>query len=99
MDEATVGMSETQIRQVSMKIVRLQTDTFYNECRAYGKIINHGVNGKVAVHCHGHLAIPAAMEEELAERFEVERGRTSAKIADLFSLRHFLVTNRRDWES
>ena len=68
---ATIGMSRKQIRKTSIKTVRLQTDPFFNECRAYGKLIDRGLNGKVAVRCHGHLAIPAAIEEELAQRFEV----------------------------
>ena len=64
-------MSRRQIREVSIKNIRLQTDPFFNECRAYGKLIASGVNGKVAVHCHGHLALPASIEDELAQRFEV----------------------------
>lgn len=68
---ATIGMSRKQIRKTSIKTVRLQTDPFFKECRAYGKLIDRGVNGKVAVRCYGHLAIPAAIEEELAQRFEV----------------------------
>ncbi|CAD6583699.1 MAG: hypothetical protein ASARMPRED_001480 [Alectoria sarmentosa] len=68
---ATVGMSEEEIRNISIKTIRFQTDPFYNECRAYGRLIEYGVNGKVAVRCHGHMAILAAREEELAQRFEV----------------------------
>ena len=71
MREATIGMNRTQIRKTSKRIVRLQTDPFFNECRAYSKFLDRGVNGKVAVRCHGHLAIPAAIEDELAQQFEV----------------------------
>lgn len=48
-----------------------QADPFYHECRAYGRLIYCAVNGKVAVRCHGHLALFAAREEDLARRFEV----------------------------
>ncbi len=64
-------MSEKELKTIPMKTIRLQTDPFYNECRAYGRLIECHVNGKVAVRCHGHMAIPAAREEELAQRFEV----------------------------
>ena len=64
-------MSEEELKKIPINTVRLQTDPFYNECRAYGRLIEYDVNGKVAVRCHGHMAIPAAREEELARRFEV----------------------------
>lgn len=64
-------MSSEEIYEISIETVRLQTDPFYNECRAYGRLIEHGMNGKVAVLCYGHLVIPAAIEEELAQRFDV----------------------------
>lgn len=64
-------MSKKERDKIPLETVRLQMDPFYNECRAYGRLIDRGVNGKVAVRCHGHLFIPAAMEEELAQRFEV----------------------------
>lgn len=46
-------------------------DPFFNECRAYGRLIKKNVNGKVAVRCHGYLMIPADREDELKERFGV----------------------------
>ena len=64
-------MSDEEIHKISIKTIRFQSDPFYNECRAYGRLIDCGVNGKVAVRCHGHLEIPAAREEELAQRFDV----------------------------
>lgn len=64
-------MSEEEIQKIPIKTIRFQTDPFYNECRAYGRLIECDVNGKIAVRCHGHMAIPAAREEELARRFEV----------------------------
>lgn len=64
-------MSKKELEKIPIETIRLQTDPFYNECRAYGRLIECDVNGKVAVRCHGHIAIPAAREEELNRRFEV----------------------------
>ena len=64
-------MSEDEIKKIPIETIRFQSDPFYNEYRAYGKLIEHNVNGKVAVRCHGHMAIPATREEELDRRFEV----------------------------
>lgn len=58
--------------KIPIETIRFQTDPFYNKYRVYGRFIECGVNGKVAVRCHGHIAIPAAKEEELARRFEVD---------------------------
>ena len=65
-------MSEEEIEKIPIETICFHTDPFYNECRAYGKLIEGDVNGKVAVRCHGHMTIPAAREEELAQRFEVD---------------------------
>ena len=46
-------------------------DPFFNECRAYGKMIDAKINGIVAVRCHGYLLIPATRELELRQRFGV----------------------------
>lgn len=46
-------------------------DPFFNECRAYGRLIDKNVNGKVAVRCYGYLMIPANREEELKDRYGV----------------------------
>lgn len=65
-------MSPKELKQIPIETIRFHTDPFYNECRAYGRLMERDVNGKVAVRCHGHLAIPAAREEELARRFDVD---------------------------
>lgn len=64
-------MSEKEIKKIPIETIRFQTDPFYNKCRAYGRLIECDINGKVAVRCHGHIIILAAREEELARRFEV----------------------------
>lgn len=71
MDNATFIITEETLKKISINTIRLQSDPFYNECRAYGRLIECNVNGKVAVRCHGHMAILAAREEELARRFGV----------------------------
>lgn len=79
-------MSEEEISKISIDTIRLQTDPFYNECRAYGKLIECGVNGKVAVRCHGYLTLPATIEKKLFQRFEVyewDRDRDKAELSVL----------------
>lgn len=44
---------------------------FYNECRAYGRLVDANLNGKVAVRCHGYMTLPAHYEDELRHRFGV----------------------------
>ncbi|KAL8672572.1 MAG: hypothetical protein Q9168_002977 [Polycauliona sp. 1 TL-2023] len=44
-------------------------DPFYNECRAYGKLVDKGLNGAVAVACHGYLMLSAEYESELDHHF------------------------------
>ncbi|KAI4233602.1 MAG: hypothetical protein LQ349_004315 [Xanthoria aureola] len=46
-------------------------DPFYNECRAYGKIIEAKLNGEVAVRCHGYLMLSPEHEDELDHRFGI----------------------------
>lgn len=64
-------MLPKELNQIPIETVRFHSDPFFNECRAYGRLIEADVNGKIAVRCHGHLTIPAAREEELAQRFDV----------------------------
>ena len=76
-------MSEGELNEIPIETIRFHTDPFFNECRAYGRLIECDVNGKVAVRCHGHVAIPAAREQELAQRFEVyawDRPRDDAQL-------------------
>ncbi len=46
-------------------------DPFYSECRAYGRLIEAKVNGKVAINCHGYLTLPAEKEDQLRRDFNV----------------------------
>ena len=47
-------------------------DPFFNGCRAYGRLDEANQNGKIAVCSHGHMSIPAEMEQELARRFDIQ---------------------------
>ena len=64
-------MSEKKLEQIPTEILRFHNDPFYNECRAYGRLIEGDVNGKIAVRCQGHMTIPATIEEELDRRFDI----------------------------
>ncbi len=65
-------MSEKQRDVISIDLLHAQMDPFYCECRAYGRLIEANLNGKVAVRCHGHLNVPAEVEEELRRDFDVD---------------------------
>lgn len=59
------------ISNYSIAVLRDHSDPFSCECRAYGRLIEKNVNGKVAVRCYGYLMLPADREDELRERFGV----------------------------
>ncbi|KAL8836998.1 MAG: hypothetical protein Q9176_005999 [Flavoplaca citrina] len=44
-------------------------DPFYNECRAYGRLIEKNLNGQVAVRCHGYMMLSAEYEDTLEDQF------------------------------
>ena len=52
-------------------MLHAHSDPFYNECRAYGRLREAGLDGKVAVRCHGYTTLSPAIESELEERFGV----------------------------
>lgn len=58
-------------KRVTTDLLHAHMDPFYNECRAYGRLIDAKLNGKLAVHCHGYMTLPAAMEDELQRRFMI----------------------------
>ncbi|KAL8745420.1 MAG: hypothetical protein Q9190_002446 [Brigantiaea leucoxantha] len=57
--------------KVSLDLLHAHMDPFYNECRAYGRLIEKGLNGDVAVRCHGYITLPPERETELVQRFGV----------------------------
>lgn len=58
--------------RISNDLLQAHTDPFYNECRAYGRLEEANLNGKVAIRCHGYLMIPAEIEAQLRRDFKVE---------------------------
>ena len=56
---------------MSDDLLQAYMDPFYNECRAYGRLEEANLNGKVAVRCHGYMTFPAEHEEELGHKFNV----------------------------
>lgn len=52
-------------------LLQAHTDPFYNECRAYGRLEEQSLNGKIAVRCHGYVTIPAEKEERLRRNFKI----------------------------
>jgi len=64
-------LSVRQRQIFSTALIRGHMDPFFNECRAYGRLIEKNINGIAAVRCYGYLMIPANKEDELRERFGV----------------------------
>ncbi|KAL9098861.1 MAG: hypothetical protein Q9163_005554 [Psora crenata] len=58
-------------KRVSFDTVRTHNDPFYNECRAHGRLIEKGVEGKIAVRCYGYITIPAEKEIDLWRKFSI----------------------------
>jgi hypothetical protein len=48
-------------------------DLFFNECRAYGRLIDKKINGKVAVR-YGYLMIPAKERMNSENALELRPG-------------------------
>ncbi|KAL9613432.1 MAG: hypothetical protein Q9167_002030 [Letrouitia subvulpina] len=72
-DEDYAYVTAEERAAVSKYIVCAHRDPFFNECRAFGRIIEAGLNGKIAVPCHGHLTVSAKLEDELKRRFHIEK--------------------------
>ncbi|KAI9762472.1 MAG: hypothetical protein M1840_001232 [Geoglossum simile] len=39
-----------------------QVDPFFAECRAFGRLIQCGLNGDIGVHCYGYIKLPVEFE-------------------------------------
>ena len=48
-----------------LSLVHAHRDPFYNECRAYGRLEETGLNGKIAARCYGHLILPTKEEDKI----------------------------------
>ena len=61
--------------RIGLKTIRYHNEPFYNECRAYGRLIKDGQNGLFAVKCHGYVLISSETKRNLDELFpEIEFG-------------------------
>ena len=86
-----------QEQATSDELLQAHMDPFYNECRAYGRLEEANLNGKVAVRCHGYMTFPAEVEEELARRFNVrEWNRPSDEYARIVPQRQPLRATIKD---
>lgn len=56
---------------IPKQLIIEQMDPFYAECRAYGRIEEKKLNGKVAVRCYGFTDVPADREEEISQTFNI----------------------------
>ncbi len=57
---------------VSDDLLQAHMDPFYCECRAYGRLEEEKLNGKVAVRCFGYLIFPAEIECQLERDFQID---------------------------
>ena len=71
-EENVAGLDDSETGLVSIELIHAHMDPFYNECRAFGRIIEKNLNGKIAVRCYGHLTVPARKEEELKQAYKID---------------------------
>ncbi|KAL9607372.1 MAG: hypothetical protein Q9167_007712 [Letrouitia subvulpina] len=72
--QAMEGLEDSEMGDLDLDLdtFHFHSDPFYSECRAYGKLIETNLNGRVAVRCHGYTTITAKEVHQLAERFQIE---------------------------
>ena len=56
---------------VSDDLLEGHCDPFFRECRAYGRLEEEKLNGKVAVHCYGYITIPCEKEKLFRRKFKI----------------------------
>ena len=66
------GLLNKENDSVSDDLLQAHSGPFYNECRAYGRLEEENLNGKVAILCHGYLTFPAEIEDQLRREFNVD---------------------------
>ena len=71
-EEDRAGLLDRENEVVSDDLLHAHSDPFYNECRAYGRLEEKKLNGKVAVYCHGYIPISADKEKQLEREFGVQ---------------------------
>lgn len=58
-------------RRISLQDIEGQSDPFYAECRAYGRIASRPRKYPIAIACHGFIGIPALQESSFAQKFDI----------------------------
>ena len=69
--EEEAYLDDEERNQIPVSLIRAHMDPFYNECRAYGKLVETGLNGKIAVYCYGYLTLPASTEAQIRREFNI----------------------------
>ncbi|KAL8770400.1 MAG: hypothetical protein Q9209_003826 [Squamulea sp. 1 TL-2023] len=72
-DESDVeAFTRSEVEDVGLDVIHAHSDPFYNECRAYGRLLEFDLNGSIAVAAHGYMTIPAKKVHELGRRFQID---------------------------
>ena len=56
---------------ISHDLLEAHCDPFFRECRAYGRLEERKLNGKVAARCYGYITIPSKEEKLFGRKFQV----------------------------
>ncbi|KAL8895057.1 MAG: hypothetical protein Q9207_008314 [Kuettlingeria erythrocarpa] len=57
---------------IGLDLLHAYNDPFYNECRAFGKLVESKTNGRIAVRCHGYTTIPAEVVHQVGIKFQID---------------------------
>ncbi len=58
-------------RRIPSQDIEGQSDPFYAECRAYGRIASKPRKRPIAIACHGFIGIPTSQESFFAQTFDI----------------------------
>lgn len=71
-EEVRAGLIHSRADHIiSIDLLHSHSDPFYNECCAFGRIVQAGQNGRVAVRCYGHITLPAETKRDSDQKFKV----------------------------
>ncbi|KAL8762104.1 MAG: hypothetical protein Q9184_001849 [Pyrenodesmia sp. 2 TL-2023] len=65
------SIPESDLEIAGLDTLYAHRDPFYNECRAYGRLDESHMNGKIAVRAYGYTTIPATEVHRLGKDFQV----------------------------
>ncbi|KAL8654686.1 MAG: hypothetical protein Q9210_001353 [Variospora velana] len=72
-EEADVeAFSKPELEVIGSDTLRAHSDPFYNECRAYGRLMEWDLNGRIAVRAHGYTTVTAENVHQLGAIFRIE---------------------------